>query len=86
MDSRKTQDGAQEGPKKRPTVPRLKVIGLLDIRWDLVRSLSGACRSQFGGLLGAVLGPFGASFGPLGGLLGPLGGLSGACWALLGAS
>ena len=65
---------------------------LVNVRWDLVRSLSGACRRQFGGLWGAVLGPFwafwgllGASWGPVGGPLGPLGGFPdfpGPSWGL----
>ena len=58
----------------------------MDVGWDLVVGLSGAPGRQFGGLLGAVLGPLGASFGPFGGLLGRLGGLLGASWGLFGAS
>ena len=53
----------------------------MDVGWDLVVGLSGASGRQFGGLLGAVL-------GPLLGLLGRLGGLLGASWqfgGLLGA-
>ena len=57
----------------------------MDVGWDLVVGLSGAPGRQFGGLLGAVLGPLGASFGPFGGLLGRLGGLLGASWGLFGA-
>ena len=58
----------------------------MDVGWDLVVGLSGASGRQFGGLLGAVLGPLGASFGPFGGLLGRLGGLLWASWGLFGAS
>ena len=32
------------------TVPGLWFRDLVNVRWDLVRSLSGACRRQFGGL------------------------------------
>ena len=58
-------------PSAHPaTVHGLWFRGLLDVRWDLVRSLSGAFPRQFGGLWGAVLGPLlglsGASLGPLG--------------------
>ena len=35
----------------------------MDVGWDLVVGLSGAPGRQFGGLLGAVLGPLGASLG-----------------------
>eukprot|EP00959_Pyramimonas_sp_CCMP1952_P244202 5104935-Pyramimonas_sp.AAC.1 len=35
------------------TVPRLWVIGFLDVRWGIVGALSGARWRQFRGLVGA---------------------------------
>ena len=83
------REGTEQGRTKNWTRLRPDVRPAIAARVIERMCEEGACRRQFGGLWGAVLGPlwglFWASWGPLGVSWGPLEGLLRDCWAPLGA-